>query len=117
MDTSNAQDPIQSQKAGKLRKLLSQGMLELIKIDRDIAMDILEIYRSKWLDIMDTPPPVGFQTLEDYLAFRRDNAGTESVHLLYTPFLRSQLVVCSGRSLHSGSEYDTPKRTLTSWAG
>ena len=117
MDISNVQDPVQNQKAGKLRKLLSQGMLELIKIDRDIAMDILELYRSKWLDIMDTPPAAGFQTLEDYLTFRRDNAGTESVHLLYTRFLRSQLVVCSGRWLHSGTEYDIRKRTLTYWAG
>ena len=88
MDISDAQDPIQNQKAARLRKLLSQGMLELIKVERDIAMDILEFYRSKWLDIMDTPPTAGFQALEDYLAFRRYNAGVESVHLLCTRFSR-----------------------------
>ena len=88
MDISDAQDPIQNQKATKLRRLLSQGMLELIKIERDIAMDILELYRSKWLDIMETPPSAGFQTLEDYLAFRRYNGGAESVHLLCTRFSR-----------------------------
>lgn len=88
MDISDAQDYIQNQKAVKLRKLLSQGMLELIKVERDIAMDILDFYRSKWLDIMDTPPTAGFQTMEDYLAFRRYNASSESVHLLCTRFSR-----------------------------
>ena len=88
MDISDAQDPIKNQMAAKLRKLLSQGMLELIKIERDIAMDILELYRSKWLDVMENPPTSGFQTLEDYLAFRRYNAGSESVHLLCTHFSR-----------------------------
>ena len=82
MDISDAQDYIQNQKAVKLRKLPSQGMLELIKIERDIAMDILEFY------IMDTPPTAGFQTLEDYLAFRRYNASSESVHQLCTRFSR-----------------------------
>ena len=76
MDISDEQEPIQNAKAASLRKLLSQGMLELIKIERGIAMDILELYRSKWLDIMGAPPAASFQTLEDYLAFRRLNAGS-----------------------------------------
>lgn len=79
MDPNETPQEIQNARAAKMKKLLSLSILECIKIDPEIGMDIVESYRKTWLKEMDVRDTDSFQTLEEFLNFRCLNAGTESV--------------------------------------
>lgn len=74
----NQQD-IKNAKAAKMKKILSQSLLECLKIDHEMGMDILNSYRGTWLKGMEVLDIDRFQTLDDYAKFRIINAGVELV--------------------------------------
>lgn len=74
------QQEIENSKAAKMKKLLSQSMLEYLKIDHEMGMDILNSYRGTWLKGMEVLDADRFQTLDDYAKFRIVNMGAELVH-------------------------------------
>lgn len=57
------------------KRLVSQALLECIKLDRELGIDMLDMYRLKWLAVMEHPDTDEFLTLDQYLAFRRNNIG------------------------------------------
>ena len=79
MDPNETQQEIKSVRAAKMKKLLSQSILECIKVDPEIGMDVVDFYRKRWLKEMDVPDTDSFQNLEEFLNFRSLNAGVESV--------------------------------------
>lgn len=84
MDPHETQQEIKNARAARMKKLLSQSILECIKIDHEIGVDIVESYRTTWLREMDVPNTNSFQTLDEYAKFRTLNAGIESVLSLQT---------------------------------
>ena len=79
MDPNETQQEIKNMNAAKMKKLLSQSILECIKIDPEIGMEIVDSYRKNWLKKMDVPDTNSFQNLDEFINFRHLNAGAESV--------------------------------------
>ncbi|KAI9768777.1 MAG: hypothetical protein M1839_003962 [Geoglossum umbratile] len=75
LDVVEDRGPAKTERASKMKKLLAQATLECVKLDHEVGMEIVDAYRKKWLVDMDIPNTETFQTLDDYLAFRRANAG------------------------------------------
>jgi ophiobolin F synthase len=74
-DAMNVDDePIQNERTRKMKKLLSQAILECVKIDRDVGIEIVDAYHKAWLTEMEVTDTDSFETLDDYLAFRRLSA-------------------------------------------
>lgn len=63
----------------KLQLSLAKCMLEALDMDRARALRMLDSYREKWLDVMESRDPQKIQTLDDYLVFRNLNGGMRSV--------------------------------------
>ncbi|KAL5340870.1 isoprenoid synthase domain-containing protein [Aspergillus crustosus] len=64
-----------STRASKLKKLVSQVLLEAIKIDRDMGMYMFDMYNKGWLAVAGKDAVTPFKSLEDYQAYRRDDFG------------------------------------------
>ncbi|TDZ21940.1 Ophiobolin F synthase [Colletotrichum orbiculare MAFF 240422] len=81
MEVSNS-DTRQCSKASdrsmKMKKYISKCLLEAMEIDRARALRMINSYRSKWLDVMESQNVNDMQTLEEYLAFRNLNGGMEA---------------------------------------
>lgn len=68
-------------RAPKLKKLVSQILLEAIRIDRDMGMYMFDMYNKGWLSVAGGEGKVPqFKSLEEYQAYRRDDFG-----IRYTP--------------------------------
>jgi ophiobolin F synthase len=77
MDISKANINDGNVKSMKLKRLLSQCLLECISHDRQLGLRMLESYRKKWLDVMEHPDFEKVQTMGEYLTFRNLNGGME----------------------------------------
>ncbi|TDZ67567.1 Ophiobolin F synthase [Colletotrichum trifolii] len=81
MEVSNS-DSRQCSKASdrsmKMKKYISKCLLEAMEIDRARALRMINSYRSKWLDVMESQNVNDMQTLEEYLVFRNLNGGMEA---------------------------------------
>lgn len=44
-----SQQDIKNARAAKMKRLLSQSVLECIKIDHEIGMDVVNSYRETWI--------------------------------------------------------------------
>ncbi|EJT79122.1 hypothetical protein GGTG_04211 [Gaeumannomyces tritici R3-111a-1] len=64
-----------SDRKDKLQLSLAKCMLEALDLDRARALRMLDSYREKWLDVMESRDPQKIQTLDDYLVFRNLNGG------------------------------------------
>lgn len=73
MDTTN--QPTRNSKTAKMKKLLSHAILECVKVDHELGLEVLGKFREGWLRKMDIQNTEVFETLDEYLAFRRLNAG------------------------------------------
>lgn len=63
-------------RAAKLKKLVSQILLEAIRIDRDLGMYMFDMYNKGWLSVAGGEGKVPqFNSLEEYQAYRRDDFG------------------------------------------
>ncbi|KAG2005097.1 hypothetical protein GB937_009054 [Aspergillus fischeri] len=63
-------------RAAKLKKLVSQILLEAIRIDRDMGMYMFDMYNKGWLSVAGGEGKVPqFNSLEEYQAYRRDDFG------------------------------------------
>ena len=60
-------------KSMRTKKLAAQALLECIKLDHELGLNMVESWRSKWLDVAEHPNTNSFKTLEEYLNFRRLN--------------------------------------------
>ncbi|KAK8086393.1 hypothetical protein PG994_001367 [Apiospora phragmitis] len=61
----------------KMRQLVSQCVLQILALDRDMGMRMIESYRKKWLDVMEHENYDAMQSLDQYLAFRMLNGGMD----------------------------------------
>lgn len=59
------------------KKMLSQALLECIEMDREHGIEMLDIYRHKWLAVMEHTNTDEFLNLDQYLAFRVLNGGAK----------------------------------------
>ncbi|KAK7702273.1 hypothetical protein SLS64_009851 [Diaporthe eres] len=59
----------------KTKHLVSTAVLECMKVDREGAMRMLEAYRKKWLQIMETYNTEEINNVEDYFFARANNGG------------------------------------------
>ena len=67
--------PVKTQRQAKMKKLLSKAILECFDMDKDVGLEIVDSYRKIWLVKMDMPNTNNIACLEDYIDFRRLNAG------------------------------------------
>jgi geranylgeranyl pyrophosphate synthase len=75
MDINDKRVLEEGSKSMKMKKLLSQSLIESISLDRELGIQMLETYRKLWLAVMEHPNTAEFQTMEAYLNFRRLNIG------------------------------------------
>ncbi|PVH95144.1 geranylgeranyl pyrophosphate synthetase [Periconia macrospinosa] len=68
--------PVQTQRQAKMKKLLSKAILECFQMDKDVGLEIVDSYRKIWLVKMEMPNTNDIACLEDYIDFRRLNAGS-----------------------------------------
>ncbi|KAK8078112.1 hypothetical protein PG996_004282 [Apiospora saccharicola] len=66
----------------KMRQLVSDCVLQILTLDREMGMRMIESYRKKWLDVMEDPDYDAMQSLDQYLAFRMLNGGMEPFWLM-----------------------------------
>jgi hypothetical protein len=59
----------------KTKHLVSAAALECIKVGREGAMRMLEAYRKKWRQIMETHNTEEINNVEDYFFARANNGG------------------------------------------
>jgi hypothetical protein len=59
----------------KTKHLVSTAVLECMKLDRVGAMRMLEAYRKKWLQIMETYNTEEIDNVPDYFLARANNGG------------------------------------------
>ncbi|GLA65892.1 hypothetical protein AtubIFM54640_008092 [Aspergillus tubingensis] len=66
-----------STRAPKLKKLVSQILLEAMRIDRDLGMYMFDMYNKGWLSAAGGKEGKApeFKSLEEYQAYRRDDFG------------------------------------------
>ncbi len=69
----------------KTKNLVSQALLECIKLGNKQSKVMLEAYRKKWLAVMGHPNTDHIQTLDEYFLHRALNGGmgfvaTELIH-------------------------------------
>ncbi|KAI9844618.1 MAG: hypothetical protein M1837_005470 [Sclerophora amabilis] len=75
LDLNDDQKPKEGSRAMKLKKLAAQVLLEVIGIDRELGMNMLEMYQKEWLAIVEKPTAKDFETLEEYYEYRKCNFG------------------------------------------
>ncbi|EXL91788.1 isoprenoid synthase domain-containing protein [Fusarium oxysporum II5] len=59
----------------KFKMLLSECVVECIKIDRELGISMLKAFRVLWLDVAENASSEEPQTLDDYWRVRRSNGG------------------------------------------
>ncbi|KAI3395455.1 hypothetical protein diail_1318 [Diaporthe ilicicola] len=74
-------------RASKTKKLVSQCMLECIKLDRELGLAMLAAFRDVWLAISERHGDKQAETVEQYLEYRSDNGGM----LVFWPMLQFSL--------------------------
>jgi ophiobolin F synthase len=62
-------------RATKMKKLVSQCILECISLDRELGLKMLAAFRDVWLAISERNSDKEAQTMEEYLKYRSDNGG------------------------------------------
>lgn len=77
LDTSDERKLLAGSKSSKTKNLVSQVLLECMKLDHQQSMGMLEAYRKKWLSVMDRPEvdPNNLKTLTDFFEHRSLNGG------------------------------------------
>ena len=67
-------DALTHRAPGELDKTMSECNVE-VQVDREGAMRMLEAYRKKWLQIMETYNTKEINNVEDYFFARANNGG------------------------------------------
>ncbi len=75
LDVETTKEPTHGSRAEKLKKLVSQILLEAIRIDRDMGIHMLEMYQKEWLAIAEKKDDKDFKDLEEYYDYRKCNFG------------------------------------------
>ena len=64
-------------KAGRLKKLVAQTLLDAMNIDREKGTIMVDSYRQKWFAVCEHRDTEELTNLDEYFAFRRGNVGCE----------------------------------------
>ncbi|TLD17916.1 uncharacterized protein PgNI_00691 [Pyricularia grisea] len=75
MDVSDARSLSADSRSAKTKDLVSNAILECVRVDRVGALRMLEAYRKKWLAIMETYDTEKIETLDEYFESRANNGG------------------------------------------
>nr|A0A2Z6FZ31.1 RecName: Full=Sesterterpene synthase btcA; Short=TS; AltName: Full=Betaestacins biosynthesis cluster protein A; Includes: RecName: Full=Terpene cyclase; Includes: RecName: Full=Geranylgeranyl diphosphate synthase; Short=GGDP synthase; Short=GGS; Includes: RecName: Full=Geranylfarnesyl diphosphate synthase; Short=GFDP synthase [Neocamarosporium betae]BBE36502.1 putative bifunctional terpene synthase [Neocamarosporium betae] len=81
LDTDD-EPSLQEAKTRRFRHLVSNCVLEILSIDRDMGTRMIVSYQKKWLDVMEHLNYEGIESLEEYLEFRMLNGGMEPFWLM-----------------------------------
>jgi transcriptional/translational regulatory protein YebC/TACO1 len=75
LDIKDDREAIAGSKYEKLKKLVVQILFEAMSINREQAITMVDMYRKKWLTIMEHPNTSEFTDFDTYLYFRQGNGG------------------------------------------
>ncbi|OJJ46868.1 hypothetical protein ASPZODRAFT_141650 [Penicilliopsis zonata CBS 506.65] len=67
--------PTESPRDASLKKLLTKAMTDLADRNQLVGLEIIDTYRNNWLSSKETPTADTFANIDEYVAFRRTNAG------------------------------------------
>jgi hypothetical protein len=62
LDINEAEDVMDYSKSAKLKRMVSQCLLDCINHDHNLGMQMLESYRTKWLDVMVSRISISFNS-------------------------------------------------------
>ncbi|KAF2141602.1 uncharacterized protein K452DRAFT_271217 [Aplosporella prunicola CBS 121167] len=96
LDPNDRRELAASSKAMKMKKLVSQCMLECITLDRELGLQMLAAFRDLWLAISEKDSDKEAQTLEEYFQQRRDNGGM----LVFWPMLQFSMALHMSKDDH-----------------
>ncbi|KAI0521300.1 geranylgeranyl pyrophosphate synthase [Xylaria bambusicola] len=83
-------------RALKTKKLVSQCILECVKLDHELGLNMLAAFRDVWLAISEKNSDKEAQTMEEYLEYRSDNGGM----LVFWPMLQFSLGITLSEAEH-----------------
>ncbi|OLN89755.1 Ophiobolin F synthase 3 [Colletotrichum chlorophyti] len=66
----------------RLKQCVGKALLVAMDTDRPRALEMIDSYRKKWLDVMEPQNIEDIQSLDEYLIFRNLNGGMEAYWLL-----------------------------------
>lgn len=75
LDPEDKRSLAPNSRAMKIKKLVSQCILECIGLDRELGLKMLAAFRDVWLAISEKNSHKEAQTVEEYLQYRSDNSG------------------------------------------
>jgi ophiobolin F synthase len=75
MDVEDARTLSSSSRSLKTKQLVSAAVLECIKVDSEGALRMLEAYRKKWLQVMETYNTETIDNIPEYFLARANNGG------------------------------------------
>jgi ophiobolin F synthase len=75
LDPDHVDSATPDSRAMRIKKLVSQCMLECISLDRELGLKMLAAFRDVWLAISERNSDKEAQTMEEYLKYRSDNGG------------------------------------------
>ncbi|KAF9873147.1 geranylgeranyl pyrophosphate synthase [Colletotrichum karsti] len=68
----------------RMKRYISECLMRAMEIDRVRALRMINSYRSKWLDVMESRDVNEMETLDEYLVFRNLNGGMEAFWSMVT---------------------------------
>ncbi|KAK8015780.1 Ophiobolin F synthase [Apiospora marii] len=83
-------------RAMKTKKLVSQCILECVKLDHELGLNMLTAFRDVWLAISEKNSDKEAQSLEEYLQYRSENGGM----LVFWPMLQFSLGISLSEADH-----------------
>lgn len=75
LNPSDSRILLEGSKSMRLKELVSEGMLECIRLDRELGLAMLDAYRDLWLEIAENHTKEVTNNLEDYRRQRMSNGG------------------------------------------
>ncbi|KAK8076346.1 Ophiobolin F synthase [Apiospora phragmitis] len=89
LDPSDQRSLTPDSRAMKTKKLVSQCILECVKLDHELGLNMLAAFRDVWLAISEKNSDKEAQTIEEYLQYRSENGGM----LVFWPMLQFSLAI------------------------
>ena len=75
-DPNRQHQPTSGTRAPKIKKLVSQMLLEAIRIDREMGIYMFDMYNKGWLAVAGEAKVWQFDSVEEYQAYRKNDFGT-----------------------------------------
>ncbi|KAH8803528.1 geranylgeranyl pyrophosphate synthase [Xylogone sp. PMI_703] len=75
LDIHSTKSPQKGSRAARLKRLTAQMLVDVIHIDREMGMEMLEMYQKEWLAVVEKPDVPGFNSLDNYYKYCSGNFG------------------------------------------